>query len=272
MRQILLSVSVCLSVANACSGDEPIPKSIVRVERTDGRVLVGRVDARTDATSLQLTLGTPRIRLTTPVPWDVVRAVWVDDTSFTAAEFQTQWEALAVEPGPVLSAPAIDGPIPVVAHNRPAAINGDARLGHWDRKPDSDGLLLELVLIDSNGQPMTQAGQLDVQLIGLRQGARGGRATLGRKPSVLMLERWGYTIRADAFRDGVLQVRLPFRRLNPQTDIDVAADAFLKVRYGVPSQGVFELSIPDVFIREFSPFRDELYQTTGSRLLPGEQP
>jgi|GEM_PF-2930041 hypothetical protein len=233
--------------------------------------MTGRVDSRTDDTFLRLTLTTGRIRLTTPIRWTLVQSVRSGDTAFGGDKFQTQWARFAVEPVPLLKGSRAVA-APTAVRGKVASITGDAWIGHWDSKPDPDGLVLTCVLIDSTGRPVVEPGQLDVQLIGLRQGERGGRATLGRKPDVLMLERWGYTIRADDFRDGALQVRLPFRRLKPQTAIDVAADAFLRVRYGVPSQGVFELSLPDVFIREFSPFRDELYQATGSRLLPSERP
>jgi hypothetical protein len=270
MRQTLLTVCLCLLSVSACRSDDAIRKP-VRVELTNGRLMFGRVDTRTDDTHLRLTLATGRIRLTTPVRWSQVQTVRSGDTTFSRVEFQTQWAAFAVKPAPLL--PVIREAVPRIPFRRKvASIAGDAWLGHWDSRPDPDGLLLTLFVVDSTGQPVVEPGQLDVQLIGLRQGKRGGRATFGRKPDVLMLERWGFPIRAGDFRDGAVQVRLPFRRFRPQTSINVAADAFLRARYGVPSQGVFELALPEVFIREFSPFRDELYQATGSRLLPYEQP
>jgi len=270
MRQILLTVCLCLLSVSPCRSDDSA-RQPVRVELTNGRLIFGRVDSRTDDTHLRLTLATGSIRLTTPVRWSAVQTVRTEDKTFGREEFQTQWVAFAVAPVPLMV--EIREAVPrIPLRGKVASIGGDAWLGHWDARPDPDGLVLTLILTNATGQPVNEPGQLDVQLIGLRQGERGGRATLGRKPDVLMLERWGFPIRAGDFRDGAVQVRLPFRRFRPQTSINVAADAFLRVRYGVPSQGVFELSLPEVFIREFSPFRDELYQATGSRLLPYEQP
>lgn len=272
MKHILPVLCVCLFASSVSHADEPLPAP-VRVTLTDGRVITGRVDTASGESHLRLTLATGRIRLTTPIPWQNIQGVRSGEDVWTRDDFRTHWQNLAID---------VPAPQRRPSHSKPSgkpnrvgraqSITGDAWLGHWNRRPDPDGLVLNLALLNSAGQPVAASGQLEVQLIGLRQGDRGGRATFGKKPDVLILERWGYSIKAADFRDGVALVQLPFRRLKPQEAIDVAADAFLRVRFGVPSQGVFEVSLPDVFIREFSPFRDELYQSTGSRLLPFEKP
>lgn len=275
IRQSILAIVVCLVAATSCSADNRLPGPVA-VELTDGRVVKGRVDQRSDDSTLRLTLVTPRIRVTTPIDWQYVKTVSANDRSFSREEFSATWKRFAVE----TSVPARSAELRSKVSPKPSpagrsqvkAIAADARLGHWNSRPDADGLLLNFAVLDSEGGSVVAAGQLDVQLVGLRQGVRGGRATLGKKPDLLMLERWGQSIRTTDFQDGTVQVRLPFRRLRPQQAIDVADGAFLRVRFGVPSQGVLEVSLPDVLIREFSPFRDELYHAAGSRLLPFERP
>ena len=223
------ALTVCLLSVSACRSDDST-RPPVRVELTNGRLMFGPVDERTDDTHLRLTLATGRIRLTTPVRWSAVQTVRAGDTTFSRDEFQTQWAAFAVKPAPLLPGPVIREPAPPTPfRGKVASIAGDAWLGHWDSRPDADGLILTLILTNAKGQPVNESGQLDVQLLGLRQGNRGGRLTQGRKPDELMLERWGFPIRAGDFRDGAVQVRLPFRQFRPQTSINVAADAFLRV-------------------------------------------
>ena len=69
-----------------------------------------------------------------------------------------------------------------------------------------------------------------------------------------------------------MTVKLPFRRFDPERSPDIALVGLLRVRFGVPTVGVFEASVSDVIIREPSLFRDELFLSTGNRLLPSERP
>ena len=273
MQRLLLIPAVCFALSVPGAAAEP---ATVHVQLKGGRSVSGHVDSRTDESHLRLSLAATRIRLTTVIPWQEIESVRSADEEWTLKEFQSQWPKLAVDVHP--AEPHLKesvSSIPRVAREargRIAAIAGDAWLGRWNRRPGADGLMLNLVVLDAAGQQIVSGGQLDVQLYGLRQGERGGWATFDRKPDVLQLERWGYPVEAGDFKNGTLQVRLPFRRLRPEQAIDVADNAFLRVRFGVPKQGIFEVSLTDVFIRDFSLFRDDLHHATGSRLLPFEKP
>jgi hypothetical protein len=146
----------------------------------------------------------------------------------------------------------------------------DARLANSNSDPAADGLLLELYVLDANGHSLHVPGQFTAKLVGLRQQITGGQTTLGRQPPVADLERWSQPLRVTDFADGVAIVKLPFRRLVPERDLTIAAGALLQVSYGVSSVGVFKASQPDVLIRRPSIFRDDLFLSTGDRVLPTE--
>lgn len=269
MQRLLLIPVICLAL-NRVAAAEP---TRVRVQMNDSRTVSGFVDTRTNDTHLRLSRAASRIRLTTRIAWHNIETVYSENEEWTGAEFRGLWPKFAAELPPAKKAnrEAVSKTVSTV-DGRVSSIAGTAGLGRWNRRADADGLILNLFVLDMNGRQITTGGQLDVQLYGLRQNDRGGSATFGEKPKVLHLERWGFSVGADDFHDGALQVRLPFRRLRPEQAIDVADSAFLRVRFGVPSQGTFQVSLPDVFIRDYSLFRDELYQATGSRLLPFEKP
>ena len=119
---------------------------------------------------------------------------------------------------------------------------------------------------------MPQTGQLTATLTGLRQQVTGGQSTLNRQAPVTQLQQWNIPVRVSDFSDGRAVVKLPFRNLAPDRDLTIATETLLEISYGVPSVGVLKASQPDVLIRQPSFFRDELFLTTGDRLLPSEAP
>ena len=154
---------------------------------------------------------------------------------------------------------------------RATSIRADAWLGNWDRDAEPDGLELAIELLDKNGKSVPAGGFYTARLIGLPQQYTGGQSTLKRTPNVVELAKWGDRVRSTEFADGVLKVRLPFRRFNPNKQLDISADTLLEVEFGIAGRGVFKTSIADVLVRQPSFFRDELQLRTGRRRLSSER-
>jgi hypothetical protein len=64
--------------------------------------------------------------------------------------------------------------------------------------------------------------------------------------------------------------QLPFRQFHPDFYFDVARQALLHARLGVPGQGLFMASDANVQMRGFSRIRDELQMKTPQRFFPQE--
>ena len=154
----------------------------------------------------------------------------------------------------------------------PQSVQINARLATWDQDAKPDGLLLELFVLGGTGHPTVAPGQLTAKLTGIRQAITGGEGVRSRKPPVAPLEQWSLSVKHSDFEEGRAVVQLPFRKLRPDRDLNIAAETLLEISYSVSSVGVFKASQPDVLIRHPSFFRDELFLSTGNRLLPSEAP
>lgn len=249
----------------------------------DGRQIFGRVAATTNDSQLDLVVASERVHLTAHLKWEQVASFKVRDRQVSVARFRKQLSkymlpepasknAVSRPPGitPLLNQ---DTGEPIASHqSTPRSVQMEARLANWDQDAEPEGLLLELFVLDGTGHPTVAPGQLTAKLTGIRQEVTGGRDTLDRKPPVTPLEQWSLNVRNSDFANGRTVVKLPFRILQPNRDLNIAAETLLEISYGVSSVGVFRASQPDVLIRQPSFFRDELFLSTGDRLLPSEAP
>lgn len=249
----------------------------------DGRQIFGRVAPTTDDSQLDLVVASERVHLTAHVRWEQVVSFRVRDRQIPVAKLRKQLSKYMLpEPASKNAASRPPGITPLlnqdtgelIASHQPTlqSVQMEARLASWDQDAEPDGLLLELFVLDGTGHPTIATGQLTAKLTGIRQEVTGGRGTLDRKPPVTPLEQWSVNVRNADFADGRAVVKLPFRMLQPDRDLNIAAETLLEISYGVSSVGVFKASQPDVLIREPSFFRDELFLSTGDRLLPSEAP
>ena len=284
---LLLSVLCRTGIAEEEVGaqqSENVPAKI-RVLLNDGRWLTGRVAPDTNRQQLRLVLGTPNIVVTTVVATSDIAAIETPTGELTANEFLNQLGNYRVADEWSVAVPGRSQPVEqnfrrtgVRPQRTIAAISATTRLVNWDRDAALDGLILELTAIDQSGRPVAASGQLDVELIGLHRPVSGGRSSADdqRRANAPSLESWHIPIHAagEAARarddNGTTVLKLPFRKFKPEREPDIAFVGLLKVRFGVSGVGVFETSISDVIIREPSLFRDELFLSTGRRLLPGE--
>lgn len=265
----------------------------------DGRQITGRVAATTDDVRLDLHVASQRVSVTSHLSWQQVDSFRVDEQQVSVAQFRQTLDRFILSEPPTRIRPT--KPLSVVPltklqnhANRHSERSGgqnthradskmgrsslkettsiqiDARIANWDRDPAADGLLLELYVLNDGGHPLRVPGRLTAKLVGLRQQITVGQLTLDREPPVADLESWSQPLRAADFADGVAIVKLPFRRLVPERDLDISAFTLLQVSYGVSSVGVFKASQSDVLIRHPSVFRDDLFLSTGHRVLPIE--
>lgn len=282
----LLFATNCLSAcAEEAVSDRRVnrrPKAITAMLK-DGRQISGRVAATTNHDRLDLIVASERVQLTAHLNWKQVSAIAVRRRQISVERFRQQLEKFKLPAQPPAHA---DQPprriVPLLDENSaepsalspqmPRSVQMNARLTNWDNDAPADGLLLELFVLDKTGHPTLAAGQLTATLTGLRQQVTGGQSTLNRKPPVVQLEQWKLPVSINDFSEGRAVVKLAFRNLQPDRDLNIASETLLEISYGVPSVGVLQASQPDVLIREPSFFRDELFLSTGDRLLPSEAP
>jgi hypothetical protein len=282
----LLSMLNCLTAftveqARAKSVDRP-PRSIKAI-LVDGRLISGWGAATTNEDRLDLLVSTDRVRLTAHLNWKQVASIEVRDRNISVARFRKQLAKFVLPVLPPLKGdstpfriePLLDensGEPLTASQTTVRSIQMEARLASWDNDSESDGLLLELFVLAATGHPTIVPGQLSATLTGLRQAITGGQSTLNRKPPMAQLEQWSVPVRVSDFADGRAVLKLPFRKLQPDRDLNIATETLLEISYGVPTVGVFKASQPDVLIRQPGFFRNQLFLSTGNRLLPSEAP
>jgi hypothetical protein len=258
------------------------PKPVTAI-LNDGRQISGRVASTTDDSRLDLIVGSERVHLTAHLRWEQVVSFEVRDRQISVARLRKQLSKFMLPESHSENGVSKPSRITHLVHeqtgepaaskqSRPRSVQMEARLASWDKDAKPDGLLLELFVLGGTGHPTVAPGQLTAKLTGIRQEVSGGRGTLDRKRPVTQLEQWSLFVRNSDFADGRAVVKLPFRKLQPDRDLNIAAETLLEISYGVSSVGVFRASQPDVLIRQPSRFRDELFLSTGNRLLPSEAP
>ncbi len=146
---------------------------------------------------------------------------------------------------------------------RVEAMDVTAWLSNWDQDVVDDGLLVELVPLDSKGYAVQCDGVLDFTLRAWRESEKGGGLTA-------VTERWSKAVRTADFESGGLLLRLPFRVVEPHRNSQWWVRGALEVRFTVPGSGVVQRTITDLRLRPFSPMRDRLEERTGVRYLSSE--
>ncbi len=158
---------------------------------------------------------------------------------------------------------------PSVPLQRPSAVNGpvqslrvEAWPENWDRDAALDGLRLLVTPVTAQGAPTAARGTLTVQLIARRfSGVR-------EDDTVSVFEEWTHQLSPSDFGPNNATVDLPFRKLDPERDLDVIPVGLLQARMGISGQGSFQAPATEFWLRPTSYLRDELQLHTGSRLLP----
>ena len=168
----------------------------------------------------------------------------------------------------VCVAGAADPPVTTTGATRVTSLQIEACLAQWDADPQPDGLRVWVFPLDAGGKIVPVHGQLDLTLVGTTQPIAG--AAWQKTPRFPELERKSQLVRHSDFLAGPAVYQVPFSRAQPDYDLQLAWPGLLHARLRVPSVGAFDASAAGLELREFSPFRDTLWQHTGRRYLPLE--
>lgn len=140
----------------------------------------------------------------------------------------------------------------------PRSLQVATTLANWDTDAENDGLLLRVMPLNGWGQLVPVDGDLDVHLLTETQFATGGR-TVTRQDRFQVTERWSVPVQALDFDVNGVTLKLPFRRIRPERDFDLAPEALLTARLRVPSAGALDASDPFVRLRPQSRLREEYF-------------
>jgi hypothetical protein len=263
----------------------------VTVDLQNGRVVQGEVDEQTDDLRLWLRRETNGIQLASGFPWNQVRKVSSADQIFSGPEFftkaassksagKTYRELSYADRGSQrvqqtsLEAEILPKPVSEQFHRqavqrRVQTLYIEAYLAQWDGDPQTDGLRVFVYPLSADGELVPVNGQIDLFLLGEIERATGvvGNPTL---PQFRELERNSRLVKTADFANGAAMYQLPFRQFHPDFYFDVARQALVHARLGVPGQGLFLASDANVQLRSFSRIRDELQMKTPQRFFPAE--
>lgn len=140
----------------------------------------------------------------------------------------------------------------------PRSLNISTTVANWDADRENDGLLVRVSSIGNWGQAVPVEGYLDLQLLTETKFATGGR-TVSRNEHFQIAERWSLPIHAIEFDPSGTIYKLPFRRIHPESNLNIAPDAMLLARMRVPSAGAFDAVDPSVRLRPTSRVREDYF-------------
>ena len=278
---------VCLGITSAST---VAAADVVVVVLQNGRVLAGSVGEQTDDSDLWLFSAELSILVSSATPWSDVASATVRGKTLTAAQFQAVIEQLKTPvPPETFQHPAfpVFGP-PCISRPRVQSLEILASLRNWDRDLEPDGLEVRLDPLTCDDDLAIVDGLATVRLLGRRRGLQErlettqqfGFWTDGGSVSeyaprrgyqrYVELGRWTERIRAVQWTERGYVVRLPFRRVHPEHDLDIALDGVVDVRLNVTGQGTWNATTP-VQLRTFSPLREDLELYRRTRYFPDER-
>lgn len=250
--------------------------AVVEVTKANGAILTGQVDSRSDHRQLWLRNDEERVSLAVSISWDEISRAQVDGNEISRQGLAEQLLPLATT-RPVSDVLLDSIELQPARHTdsirrgvgeRVSSLQIAACLANWDADAQPDGVELYVVATNRRGFSVPVRGNLQVQLLGLKQTSRHRH-----RPGEL--RRWSESVQPSHFgpsvSDGSLgaRYRLPFRSLEPTSDWRLGPEAVVHARLGVYGAGSFEATTP-IVLRQFSPLRDELQLTTGRRHFSAE--
>ncbi len=241
-----------------------IPKdTLVEIETTSGRKLVGHLEPNSDTSTVYLRSERPGIVLKTRVPGSTIRRIAPYDGSHVIRIEGSARQQCATRRPSALPAPR-SAPLQQTSavSGRVQSLRVEAWPENWDRDAALDGLRLQVTPVTAQGVPVATKGTLTVNLIARR--FSGDR----EDDTVDVIERWSRPLRASDFGPEGAIVDLPFRKIAPERDLDTIPVGLLETSLNISGQGTFQAPSTEFWLRPTSYIRDELQLHTGSRLLP----
>ena len=284
MTKTLVALIVTLSLAAGALAQD----GALAVQLVSGREFGGAIDGSSTPQELVLRSSAGGLTIRRPIRWERIAAATLNAQPVAIAELKKlAAEARSREPGaesrsgamriemrgtpPSLlddaeAAAAVELPPPTVT-----TIAFDAFIANWDSDVETDGLVVELLPLDTYGNLIRASGVAEVELFASQRRTMQ-HAPLSGGDTLERVERWSQAINpADVGPNGV-RLRLPFGQVHPELDPDWLAYNYglVHVRFVAPGSGVFDESRDGIRIRPWAPNRDYLEMNTGRRFLPTE--
>ncbi len=266
----------------------------VTVWLASGRSFEAQLDDRSDRSQLWLRFEAPGTTILRPVRWESVEKASLLGEMMDADELRrrtttavdadaiTRADEVSVaagdEDGKTVKITVVGEPISAADQARSllyglprlASVTSDAYLANWDADVASDGLILQVHPLDSEGNLRPANGLVTTTLIATKRHTfRAVPHGRGQVPETI--GRWTNRVRASDFGNGGVSIKLPFQASHPEWDTDIDTMGLVHIRLVVPGQGVYEHSLDRVRLRPFAPTRDLLERNTGQRFFPGER-
>jgi hypothetical protein len=285
-------LAATIGISRCAKGQEP--QVVLRV--TSGREFQGTIDR--SSTPQQLVLRTARdgVTIRRPIAWQRIERAMIDGAAIDAARLRE----MAVNAGRgqetrdqqgdetgnrgqgtgrisirSLAAPSVEPVEPLAAEVPPpqvAMIAFDAYVANWDADVETDGLVVELMPLDSERFLLPVDGTVEIEFFAPQRRIQLDLAPLSGGDTVELVGRWTVTVSPADFARGAARLRLPFAAIHPELNPNWTAwwYGIVHVRLAAPGHGVFDASRDSVRVRPFAPTRDQLEMNTGQRFLPTE--
>lgn len=242
----------------------------ITVLLADGRILRGVVDSHTDSHRLWLRRDTERVELASALPWERIveghiagQVVTPDELRLWADRHRAPGRKFRDIPaGPVV----VQTPVSVTNAMKPRTLIIDAILAQWDDDVQTDGVRIFVMPVNAGGTIVPVDGEIEFTLV-VETDPFSGRPLPNPRRKFHELERRSQLVRRADFSHGAAVYELSFSRMHPDFALEVAPQALVHAKLGVPGTGVFEASDSQVMLREYSCFRDHLQYFTHRRYL-----
>lgn len=255
-------------LAGACLAAEPVVAHL-----RNGRTVSGVVDAQTTRSRLWLRLTAPNIVALSSVDWRDVTRIEAQGRDYSAEEFRPEAVRQKTKmPANIFVKPVVKAGESVADQRRTwprvQSLRIEAELANWDQDAEVDGFEVHIYPLASDRNIVPVSGMLTAQLIGQNLTPDLMFEPVGENYS--RLERWSQRLTPDSFGGQEAVVRLPFRRIHPEFEVDVRIYGQLSASLSVDGQGIYDATIP-VIMRTYSPLRERMQLYDRYRFFPGER-
>jgi len=267
-KSIVPFLAIVHMLAGASLAAEPVVAHL-----RNGRTVSGVVDAQTTRTRLWLRLTAPNIVALSSVDWRDVTRIEAQGRDYSAEEFRPEAVRQKTNiPANIFVKPAVKAGESVANEKRTwprvQSLRIEAELANWDQDAEVDGFEVHIYPLTSDRNIVPVSGMLTAQLIGQNLTPDLMFEPVGENYS--RLERWSQRLTPASFGDQEAVVRLPFRRIHPEFEVDIRYFAQLNASLSVDGQGMYEATVP-VIMRTYSPLRERLQQYDRYRFFPRER-
>ncbi|MDB5340272.1 MAG: hypothetical protein JWN70_5891 [Planctomycetaceae bacterium] len=286
VRQVALRLALLLILGLALSSATFAGEKVV-IHLINGRTITGVIDSHTNDRELWVHSTDLAIAVYSSVRWTEVASADVDQKSLSPQEIYHLAQRSNVQiPAKtfLLPSPANSSSVPTKLGPHVNDLEILPTLANWDADAEPDGLEVRLTTTANNP---AVSGLVTIRLMGQRLGTTErleSRRQLGFYTNggsvreyaprhgysrYVEINRWTERLQARNWVDSRYVLRLPFRNVHPEHDLDIAVDGQVDAHLNVQGQRVYNASSP-IRLRTYSPLREELQLYRGTRSFPDE--